>query len=447
MSAVTMFHVDPSGSASREESRAARELALSQLTGIVNLARNAPGVLPAMDSTTGRSLEAGQWAHMQGRASQIRQGMVTDAAEIEAVVSYADRAWHNRLRLFAYGVASAGLMGQDALEAGRIAVGRGWRQHGKLVSDASTAASAYPGLIAQMAIRELQPLPTPNFEQCFPTVAPAENLMPGITHYQKVRGGGRGRPGIIANGQNSDFNTFDLGIDTELAWTAFYGGVLAQHYIRELQSALPGQPTFGMDDVLMEYRAAMAAAGNRIQWAGAGPGKLGFLDLPEVQYQDQGTLPSDVLTLVNAVVDAIGVMRQATKGLFQSNLMILSEFMAAKMNRPMSDGAGGLIAETGLSFLRAKVLQEYGISRVVIAHELDNLRAPTATTTDIDTDSNYTGVWVGSDEAVQRVEILPTTMLPVVNGLFVQSVPVIAQVGQPYHNSSRPSVMIRWAKT
>ena len=447
MSAVTMFHVDPSGSASREESRAERELALSQLQGIVNLARNAPGILPAMDSTTGLSTEAGLWADAQTRASMVRQGLVTDAAEVEATLGLADRAWHNRFRLFAYGVASASLLGQDAVEAGRIAAGRGWRKHTSMVSDSSTAASAYPGLIAQMAIRELRPIPTPNFEKCFPRVAPAANLMPGITHYQKVRGGGRGRPGLIANGQNSEFNTFDLGIDTELAWTAFYGGVLQQHYIRELQSALPGAPTFGMSDIIREYRLAMAAAGNKIQWAGAGPGKLGFLDLPEVQYQDAGVLPTDVLSLVNSVIDAIGVMRQTSKGLSEFNLMILSEFMAAKMNRPMSDGAGGLIAETGLSFLRAKVLAEYGISRVVIAHELDNLRAPTATTTDIDTDSNYTGVWVGSDEEVQRVEILPTTMLPVVNGLFVQNVPVIAQVGQPYHNSSRLSVMIRWAKS
>ena len=45
------------------------------------------------------------------------------------------------------------------------------------------------------------------------------------------------------------------------------------------------------------------------------------------------------------------------------------------------------------------------------------------------------------------MDILPTTMLPIVQGSFVQSVPMIAQIGQPYHVSYQPSVMIRWAKS
>jgi hypothetical protein len=264
--------------------------------------------------------------------------------------------------------------------------------------------------------------------------------------HRRARSSGRGQSAPIANGQKDKFNVFSMGQETDLRWTAFHGLLIEEHYIQQLQSALPGQPVMGMDDVIVESRLAMSAASNKMQWAGAGPGKLGFLDMEEVAYKSAGTLPADTSAMLKSITSAIGEIMSSTKGNTKPNMMIISMYMVGKLLAQLEDGAGGLIDNTALNFLREKIGKAIGIDRIEIAWELDNLRAPDATTTNIDVDSNYCGIWIGSDEAVQRVDILPTTMLPIVQGSFVQSVPMIAQIGQPYHVSYQPSVMIRWAK-
>jgi hypothetical protein len=420
-------------------------MAAREFRSVMDAAANNPGVLPVLDHL-GRSVEAPGWAALRTRESLLRLRGVTDAAEVESLRVASDSAYHNRLRLFAYGRACARIEGGSAQDAGRAFVARGWGKHVETIHDAATASAVYPGLIAQLAIREIYKLPVGNFERCFPRVAPAANLMPGITHYQVARSSGRGQSAPIANGQKEKFNIFSMGQETALRWTAFHGLVVEEHYIAQLQSSLPGQPVMGLDDVIVESRLAMSAASNKMQWGGAGPGKVGFLDMEEVAYKSAGTLPADTSAMLKSITLAIGEIMSSTKGNTKPNMMIISMYLVGKLLAQLEDGAGGLIDNTALNFLREKIGKAIGIDRIEIAWELDNLRAPDATTTNIDVDSNYCGIWIGSDEAVQRVDILPTTMLPIVQGSFVQSVPMIAQIGQPYHVSYQPSVMIRWAK-
>ena len=435
---ITTVHMGPEHAPARAAAR--------EFQAVRDRASLVEGVLPAMDHL-GRSVEAAAWAQHRSQVALINRGLITDAAEIARVQDAADQAWHNRFRLFAYGVACGRLEGRDSLESGREMVARGWRRHVAAVHDAATATVTYPGLIAQTAIHEFVELPAPNFERCFPRVVGAANLMPGISQYQVARSKGVGRPGPISNGQMEKFNLFTMGTDTELRWTEFFGCVVEEHYIQSLQAQLPGQPVVGQDAVLVQVRAAMAAARNRMDWAGAGVGKLGFLDMPEVQYKDGGTLPAEGKDVLEKVVNSIAELASETKGIFKPDMVILSQYIVRLLGKIMGDGAGGLIAETCLSFLRAKMGPDHGITRIEVAWELDNLRAPTDTVTDLGATTDYTGIWIGNSQAVQRVEILPTTFLPQVNGNFVTNVPVVGQTGQPYHVTYMPSVMVRYQKT
>lgn len=435
---ITPVHMGPEHALARSAAR--------EFTSIRDRALLVEGVLPTMDHL-GRSVEAGPWAQHRTESAQARAGVITDAAQIQRVNAAADRAWHNRFRLFAIGHAAARVEGRDSLDFGREIASRGWRKHIETVHDAATASVVYPGLIAQMAIHEFVELPLPNFNRIFPRVVGAANLMPGIAQYQIARSQGVGRPGPIANGQRDRFNLFTMGSDTELRWTEFFGCVVEEHYIQSLQAQLPGQPVVGQDAVLVQVRAAMAAAENRMQWAGGGVGKLGFLDMEEVQYKDGGTLPAEGVAVLEKVANSIAELASETKGVFKPDMIILSQYIVRLLGKVMGDGAGGLIAETCFSFLRSKMGPDHGITRVEVAWELDNLRAPGASTTDLDTASDYTGVWIGNSQAVQRVEILPTTFLPQVQGNFVSNVPVVGQVGQPYHVTYMPSIMVRYQKT
>ena len=435
---ITPVHMGPEHALARSAAR--------EFTSVRDRAMLVEGVLPTMDHL-GRSVEAGGWGAHRTEAALVRNGVITDAAEIRRVNDAADRAWHNRFRLFAYGHSAAKVEGRDSLDFGREVASRGWKRHVEVVHDAATATVTYPGLIAQMAIHEFVDLPAPNFERLFPRVVGAANLMPGIAQYQIARSQGVGRAAPISNGQKDKFNLFSMGTDTELRWTEFFGLVVEEHYIQSLQAQLPGQPVIGQDAVLVQVRAAMAAAQNRMQWAGAGVGKLGFLDMEEVQYKDGGDLPAEGKDVLEKVANSIAEMVYETKGIFQCDMVILSGYIVRLLGKIMGDGAGGLIAETCISFLRTKMGPDHGIKRVEVAWELDNLRAPGATTTDLDTASDYTGIWVGNSQAVQRVEILPTTFLPQVQGNFVSNVPVVGQVGQPYHVTFMPSIIVRYRKT
>ena len=425
-------------------------LAAREFRSVMDAAAQSPGVLPTLDHQ-GRSVEAAGWAAYRSRETALRiraaQGLTIDSADAEALRVAGETAYHNRLRLFAYGRACAKIDGGSTHDAGRSFVQRGWGKHVETIHDAATAAAVYPGLIAQLAIREIYKLPVGNFERCFPRVAAAANLMPGITHYQVARSSGRGQSAPIANGQKDKFNVFSMGQETDLRWTAFHGMLIEEHYIQQLQSALPGQPVMGMDDVIVESRLAMSAASNKMQWAGAGPGKLGFLDMEEVAYKSAGTLPSDTSAMLKSIATAIGEIMASTKGNSKPNMVIISMYMVGRLLAQLEDGAGGMVNDTALNFLREKIAAAIGINRIEFAWELDNFFFNDTATTEIYTETNYTGIWIGSDEAVQRVDILPTTMLPIVQGSFVQSVPMIAQIGQPYHVSYQPSVMIRWAKS